>query len=87
MRPLAEVATFLPLDPDLLVRASLACPRCLNDVEWEVHGVTEDASARCSCPGCGAERDLLLSPEQAMRLQVGGALESDGFPLPLDALE
>ena len=83
---MAEVATFLPLDPDLLVRASLSCPRCLHDVDWEVQGVTEDASARCSCPACGASRDLLLSPEQAMRLQVGGSLSSDGFPLPLDEL-
>lgn len=84
---MAEVATFLPLDPDLLVRASLACPRCLHDVEWELRGFAEDASARCSCPACGAQRELLLSPEQAMRLQVGGSLESDGFPLPPDALD
>jgi hypothetical protein len=80
-----ELASFLPLDPDLLVRASLACPRCFGDVHWEVRGASEDASARCSCPRCGAERDLLLSPEQALRLRIGGRLASDGVPLPYDA--
>jgi hypothetical protein len=81
---IAEVATFLPLDPDMLVRASLACERCLGDVEWEVRGAAEDASAHCSCRECGAQRDLLLSPEQALRLRIGGGLESDGMPLPPD---
>ena len=86
MRAIAELATFLPLDPDLLVRASLACPRCFADVEWELRGATEDASARCRCPGCGAQRDLLLSPDQALRLEVGGRLTSDGVPIPADWL-
>ena len=84
MRCIADLATFLPLDPDMLVRASLACPRCLGDVEWEVHGVAEDAEARCTCPACGAQRDLFLSPEQALRLRIGGSLGSDGVPLPPD---
>ena len=66
------------------MRASLACPRCLTDVEWEVHGATDDAAAHCRCPHCGTERDLLLSPEQAMRLALGGELASDGVPLPRD---
>jgi hypothetical protein len=84
VKSIAELATFLPLDPDMLVRASLACTRCLRDVDWEVHGASEEASAHCSCPHCGAERDLALSPEQALRLRIGGGLESDGAPLPLD---
>jgi hypothetical protein len=82
VQDIPELATFLPLDPDLLVRASLACPRCLSDVQWEVYGSSEDASAHCECPDCGAERDLLLSPEQALRLRIGGELASDGVPLP-----
>jgi len=79
---MAEVATFLPQDPDLLVRASLACPRCLHDVEWEIAGAAEDASARCTCPSCGERREVLLSPEQALRLGLGGDLGDDGMPLP-----
>ena len=68
----------------MLVRASLACTACLSDVEWEVRGVAEDAEAHCTCRGCGAQRDLLLSPEQALRLRIGGRLASDGVPLPQD---
>jgi Zn finger protein HypA/HybF involved in hydrogenase expression len=68
----------------MLVRASLACTACLADVEWEVRGVAEEAEAHCSCPACGAQRDLILSPEQALRLRIGGGLESDGWPLPPD---
>ena len=66
----------------MLVRASLACTRCLGDVEWEVRGAAEDASVRCACPHCGARREVLLSPEQALRLRLGGGLESDGTPPP-----
>ena len=84
MSTIPEHASFLPLDPDLLVRASLACTRCLTDVDWEVQGAADDAAAHCRCPHCGAERDLLLSPEQALRLRIGGRLTSDGAPLPPD---
>ena len=78
-----ELASFLPLDPDLLVRASLACPRCLRDVDWELRGADAEASARCRCPHCGAQRDVLLSPEQELRLRIGGQLASDGMPPPV----
>jgi hypothetical protein len=81
---MAEVASFEPLDPDLLVRASLACPRCLHDVEWEVHGTADEASARCTCPACGDRRELLLSPEQALRLRIGGDLGDEGMPPPAE---
>jgi endogenous inhibitor of DNA gyrase (YacG/DUF329 family) len=79
---MAEVATFLPLDPDLLVRASLSCPRCLHDVEWEMHGGTEEATASCECPSCGTSRDVALTPEQALRLGIGGDLDDEGPPAP-----
>lgn len=79
---MAEVATFLPQDPDMLVRASLACPQCLHDVEWELHGANDDATADCTCPACGARRELVLSPDQAMRLEIGGDLLDEGMPPP-----
>jgi hypothetical protein len=49
-----------------------------------VRGAAEEAEAHCSCPGCGRQRDVLLSPEQALRLHIGGRLASDGTPLPQD---
>ena len=77
-----EVASFRPVDPDVLVRASLACPRCLHDVEWELTGGPDDHTAVCECPACGDRRDLGLTPEQALRLDLGGDLTSDGTPPP-----
>lgn len=49
-----------------------------------MRGAAEDASAHCSCGCCGAQRDVLLSPEQALRLRLGGSLSSEGSPLPAD---
>ena len=79
---MAEVATFLPDDPDVLVRASLACPCCLGDVEWEVVGQADDATAACACPHCGTAREVVLTPDQALRLEIGGDLDDEGGPPP-----
>ena len=79
---MAEVATFHPDDPDVLVRASLSCPRCLGDVDWELIGRDHDATAACTCAGCGTHRDVVLTAGQALRLQLGGDLGDEGFPPP-----
>lgn len=70
MTSLADVARFLPSDPDTLVRASLACPLCLHDadVEWEAALEGYDPSVRCRCPTCEARWRVYLAPEQALRL-------------------
>jgi hypothetical protein len=77
---MTEVATFLPGDPDLLVRASLSCPHCLHDVAWVLDLEGEDATASCTCRSCGAERLLVLTAEQALRLEIGGDLGDQGMP-------
>jgi hypothetical protein len=79
---MAEVATFHPDDPDVLVRASLSCPSCLGDVDWELVGEDEDAAATCTCSRCRTRRDVVLTGQQALRLGIGGDLADDGAPRP-----
>ncbi len=70
MAPLADIARFLPRDPEVLVRASLACPLCLatEAVEWQDALEGYDPSVLCRCPTCEAQWRVYLAPEQALRL-------------------
>ena len=79
---MAEVATFLPDDPDVLVRASLSCPRCLGAVEWRLVGRDHEALADCTCTRCRDRRQVVLTAGQALRLEIGGDLGDEGAPPP-----
>ncbi|MCD6728325.1 MAG: hypothetical protein LT070_13935 [Solirubrobacteraceae bacterium] len=66
-----EVATFLADDPDVLVRASLACPVCLHGpgaVDLRRDG--DDWWVECWCVECRNRRRVELSQDQALRLTV-----------------
>jgi hypothetical protein len=66
-----ETAHFAPADSGALVAASLACPCCLSSaVRWSLAGGGYDRRARCACTTCGHERDVFLTPEQALRLSL-----------------
>ncbi len=66
-----ETALFRPDDSGALVAASLACPLCLSSaVEWSLGGAGYDRMARCACTACGHEREVFLTPEQALRLSL-----------------
>jgi uncharacterized Zn finger protein len=69
-----ERASFHPDDPWCLVDASLACPRCLHAVDWDlVRG--EPPSARCRCRNCGHSRSVALTGAQTVRLGLDRALD------------
>ncbi len=66
-----EVATFLTDDPDVLVRASFACPVCLSgDVAWAIAEDDGGFLVRCSCATCRHERPVGLTDAQTLRLAV-----------------
>jgi hypothetical protein len=69
---LADVARFRPEDPDVLVRAALACPFCLDveDVEFEDSLEGYDPSVQCRCPSCQTQWRVYLAPDQALRLAL-----------------
>lgn len=71
MEACIETAGFRGDDDDLLVRASLACRRCLADsVAWELELEQWDAALECACRSCGYRRKVFLTGEQALRLQL-----------------
>jgi hypothetical protein len=66
-----ETAHFQPADSGALVAAALACPVCLSSaVKWSLGGGRYDRRASCACTACGHERDVFLTPEQALRLSL-----------------
>jgi hypothetical protein len=69
---LADVARFLPDDPDELVEAAFACPFCLSGggIEWQATLVGYDPSVQCACESCHERWLVYLTPEQALRLSV-----------------
>jgi hypothetical protein len=66
----ADIARFRPEDPDVLVRAALACPVCLRveDVECQDSLEGYDPSVKCRCPSCQTRWCVYLAPDQALRL-------------------
>jgi hypothetical protein len=82
-----ETAHFRPDEPGLLVAASLACPMCLSSsVRWSLAGGGYDRRARCVCTACGHERDVFLTPEQALRLSLHRTCPLDLTPHSPDLL-
>jgi hypothetical protein len=79
-----ETAGFLADDPGCLVEASLACPCCLSArVEWRLELDPDDgydSSVECACRGCGHERTLFVTPEQAFRLSLHAERPPDLAP-------
>jgi hypothetical protein len=68
---IVEVASFFADDVEALVRASLACPRCLSGrVDWSVAEDDAGFLVGCSCQSCGHERLVGLTDAQALRLAV-----------------
>jgi hypothetical protein len=70
MAPLADTARFLPDDPDALVAASLACPKCLRSttVQCTLDLDYYDPSVECLCDRCHQGWRVSLAPQQALRL-------------------
>jgi len=66
---LADTARFRADDPDLLVRASLACPICLGSDRVECAAALDgyDPSVECRCPDCQERWRVFLAPQQALR--------------------
>ncbi len=66
-----ETTTFTGDDDPLLVRAALACRRCLSgEVECALELAEWDAEVQLRCRECGHRRLLALNPEQACRLSL-----------------
>jgi len=66
-----DVARFRPEDPQELVRASFACPLCLQEASVvrlpESH---DDLAAQCACLPCHAGWEVALSATQMLRLAL-----------------
>lgn len=70
-----ELATFKLDDPDVLVRAALACPYCLSsDQRFVLREAPDEFSLRCSCRSCGHQRRVEITDEQALRLAIAPPL-------------
>lgn len=66
-----ELATFRTDDPDILVRAALACPYCLSsDQRFVLREAPDEFSLRCSCRTCGHQRRVEITDDQAMRMAI-----------------
>ena len=66
-----ELATFRVDDPDVLVRAALACPYCLSsDMRFVLRESPDEWSLRCSCRSCGHQRRVEITDEQALRIAI-----------------
>jgi len=66
-----DVASFLPVDPDVLVRASLSCSFCLSgEVAWSLADDGAGFVVRCLCQQCDNERTIGLTDDQALRLTI-----------------
>ncbi len=66
-----EVATFKLDDPDVVVRAALACPYCLSsDQGLALREGADEFSLRCSCRTCGRRRRVEMTDEQALRIAI-----------------
>jgi hypothetical protein len=82
-----ETAHFRPADAGCFVIASLACPMCLSSaVEWSLAGGGYDRRARCVCMRCEHERDVYLTPMQALRLALHSTCPLDPTLPPHDPL-
>lgn len=82
-----ETALFRPDEPGVLVAASLSCPVCLSAaVRWSLAGAGYDRRARCVCTVCQHERDVFLTPEQALRLSLHRTCPLDLTPHSPDLL-
>lgn len=70
-----ELATFKLDDPDVLVRAALACPYCLSsDLRFVLREAPDEWSLRCSCCACGHQRRVEVTDEQALRIAIAPPL-------------
>ncbi len=66
-----ELATFKLDDPDVVVRAALACPYCLSsDQGFALREAPDEFSLRCSCRTCGRRRRVEMTDEQALRIAI-----------------
>lgn len=68
-----DTGRFRANDPDVIVRASLACPYCLesDSVEWELEADDGyDQSAACECPHCHRDWRVYVTPTQGLRLRL-----------------
>lgn len=66
-----ELATFKPDDPDVVVRAALACPYCLSsDQRLVLRETPDEFSLRCACRTCGHRRRVEMTDEQALRMAI-----------------
>jgi hypothetical protein len=75
MPPTVHTGRFRANDPDVLVRASLACPFCLgsDEIVWELEAADGyDPSAACQCPHCRHGWRVYVTPTQALRLGFVG---------------
>lgn len=80
-----DSARFRPDDPDELVVASFACPRCLHkptDARLSTH--YNEPSVSCACLPCAEGWEVSLSGLQFLRLTLapprGLALEDSASP-------
>lgn len=66
-----EQASFRSDDQPCLVRAALACRRCLSGaVDWSLVLRDWDSEVECTCRDCGHSRVIALNPAQALRLHL-----------------
>ena len=74
MLALADVARFLPADPEAVVAAAFTCPCCLRvdaDVRGDVaHQHVDDVTLECGCRICGTEWKVMLDADQVLRLAL-----------------
>jgi hypothetical protein len=68
-------ATFDPGDPQPLVEAALACPRCLHASNWRA---VPGPVLRCVCTACDHVHELAVSGPQLVRLTLPDD-EADGL--------
>lgn len=80
---MSEIASFRADDDGCYVAPDRACPWCLSwAVEWRLRRLGWDAAAVCRCTSCERERDVYLSPEQALRLALHDRCPLDLNPHP-----
>jgi hypothetical protein len=60
-------ASFDPADPQPLVEAALACPRCLHASHWRA---VPGPALRCTCTACEHVHELSVTGPQLLRLTV-----------------
>ena len=71
METCTETASFRGDDDPRLVRAALACRRCLSgNVDWSLELAPWEAQVECACRECGHRRVVGLNLQQALRLSL-----------------